>query len=109
MPCTTPSACAWMRCRSPRKKCSRLYGERRRVKRDASGRKASPTFRGLNPLAFQLQEKEETARPSSAYMLRLPSFTYLQPRKLAEALRMKRDAGADGMFVAGGTDRYPNM
>src|SRR5881409_3856314 len=42
-------------------------------------------------------------------MLRLPSFTYLQPKTLADALRMKRDAGPDGMFVAGGTDLYPNM
>src|SRR5262245_28027408 len=42
-------------------------------------------------------------------MLRLPSFAYLQPKTLAEALRMKRDAGPDGMFVAGGTDLYPNM
>src|SRR5436189_6112902 len=42
-------------------------------------------------------------------MLRLPFFSYLQPKSLAEALRMKRDAGPDGMFVAGGTDLYPNM
>jgi len=42
-------------------------------------------------------------------MLRLPFFSYLQPRSLAEALRMKSDAGPDGMFVAGGTDLYPNM
>jgi 4-hydroxybenzoyl-CoA reductase subunit beta len=42
-------------------------------------------------------------------MLRLPSFTYRQPKTLAEALRMKADAGPDGMFVAGGTDLYPNM
>ena len=42
-------------------------------------------------------------------MLRLPSFRYLQPRSLAEALHMKADAGPDGMFVAGGTDLYPNM
>ena len=42
-------------------------------------------------------------------MLRLPSFTYRQPKTLAEALRMKVDAGPDGMFVAGGTDLYPNM
>src|SRR5213592_3746220 len=42
-------------------------------------------------------------------MLRLPSFRYLQPQTLAEALRMKGDAGPDGMFVAGGTDLYPNM
>jgi 4-hydroxybenzoyl-CoA reductase subunit beta len=42
-------------------------------------------------------------------MLRLPSFEYLQPKSLAQALRMKSDAGPEGMFVAGGTDLYPNM
>jgi 4-hydroxybenzoyl-CoA reductase subunit beta len=42
-------------------------------------------------------------------MLRLPSFTYLQPQSLAEALRMKQDAGPQGAYVAGGTDLYPNM
>jgi len=42
-------------------------------------------------------------------MLRLPSFTYLQPKVLQEALAMKADAGPDGMYVAGGTDLYPNM
>jgi 4-hydroxybenzoyl-CoA reductase subunit beta len=42
-------------------------------------------------------------------MLRLPAFTYLQPKTLDEALRMKADAGPDGAFVAGGTDLYPNM
>jgi 4-hydroxybenzoyl-CoA reductase subunit beta len=42
-------------------------------------------------------------------MLRLPSFAYRRPRTLAEALQMKADAGADGMYVAGGTDLYPNM
>jgi len=42
-------------------------------------------------------------------MLRLPSFTYLQPKTLKQALVMKSDAGPDGMFVAGGTDLYPNM
>jgi len=42
-------------------------------------------------------------------MLRLPAFQYLQPKTLGEALRMKADAGPDGMFVAGGTDLYPNM
>src|SRR5207248_774974 len=44
-----------------------------------------------------------------ALMLRLPSFTYLQPRTLTEALAMKADAGPDGMYVAGGTELYPNM
>jgi 4-hydroxybenzoyl-CoA reductase subunit beta len=42
-------------------------------------------------------------------MLRLPSFDYLQPRTITEALHMKNDAGPEGMFVAGGTDLYPNM
>ncbi len=42
-------------------------------------------------------------------MLRLPSFTYLQPKSLRQALRMKQDAGPEGMYVAGGTDLYPNM
>jgi 4-hydroxybenzoyl-CoA reductase subunit beta len=42
-------------------------------------------------------------------MLRLPSFVYLQPKTLTEALAMKTDAGPHGMFVAGGTDLYPNM
>ena len=42
-------------------------------------------------------------------MLRLPAFRYLRPKTLSEALRMKTDSGPDGMFVAGGTDLYPNM
>jgi len=42
-------------------------------------------------------------------MLRLPSFTYRQPKTLKEALVMKADAGPYGMYVAGGTDLYPNM
>ncbi|UCF41430.1 MAG: FAD binding domain-containing protein [Gemmatimonadota bacterium] len=42
-------------------------------------------------------------------MLRLPAFTYLEPKSVRQALRMKQDAGPDGMYVAGGTDLYPNM
>ncbi|MDQ6892798.1 MAG: FAD binding domain-containing protein [Acidobacteriota bacterium] len=42
-------------------------------------------------------------------MLRLPRFRYLSPASLAEAVRMKSDAGPDSSFVAGGTDLYPNM
>jgi 4-hydroxybenzoyl-CoA reductase subunit beta len=42
-------------------------------------------------------------------MLRLPPFTYLAPKTLSQALQWKRDAGPDGMYVAGGTDLYPNM
>jgi len=42
-------------------------------------------------------------------MLRLPSFTYLAPSTLKQALEMKGDAGPRGAYVAGGTDLYPNM
>ena len=42
-------------------------------------------------------------------MLRLPRFRYLQPKSLSEALQMMADAGTEAMFVAGGTDLYPNM
>jgi 4-hydroxybenzoyl-CoA reductase subunit beta len=42
-------------------------------------------------------------------MLRLPKFKYLHPKNIAEAVRMRADAGPDAMFVAGGTDLYPNM
>lgn len=42
-------------------------------------------------------------------MLRLPTFSYLQPRTLRDALAMRADAGTGGMYVAGGTDLYPNM
>ena len=42
-------------------------------------------------------------------MLRLPKFKYLQPKNLADALDMMSDAGPDAMYVAGGTDLYPNM
>ncbi|MCH8268793.1 MAG: FAD binding domain-containing protein [Acidobacteria bacterium] len=42
-------------------------------------------------------------------MLRLPKFTYLQPKTVAEAVRMIADTGPEAMFVAGGTDLYPNM
>jgi 4-hydroxybenzoyl-CoA reductase subunit beta len=42
-------------------------------------------------------------------MLRLPKFRYLQPRAVTEAIRMIADSGPDAMFVAGGTDLYPNM
>jgi 4-hydroxybenzoyl-CoA reductase subunit beta len=42
-------------------------------------------------------------------MLRLPTFTYLRPATLRQALAMKADAGPESMYVAGGTDLYPNM
>lgn len=42
-------------------------------------------------------------------MLRLPPFEYLAPRTLDEAVSMMRAHGSDAMYVAGGTDLYPNM
>jgi 4-hydroxybenzoyl-CoA reductase subunit beta len=42
-------------------------------------------------------------------MLRLPKFRYLQPKSVNEAIRMMADAGPEAMYVAGGTDLYPNM
>ena len=42
-------------------------------------------------------------------MLRLPRFTLVEPRTVADAVRARADAGADAMFVAGGTDLWPNM
>ncbi len=42
-------------------------------------------------------------------MMRLPKFTYLQPRSIGEAVKMISDAGPTAMFVSGGTDLYPNM
>jgi len=43
------------------------------------------------------------------YMLRLPEFTYIQPRSLKQATRALADLGPDAMLVAGGTDVYPKM
>jgi 4-hydroxybenzoyl-CoA reductase subunit beta len=42
-------------------------------------------------------------------MMRLPSFRYLEPKTLEQALRLRAEAGPDGAYVAGGTDLYPNM
>jgi 4-hydroxybenzoyl-CoA reductase subunit beta len=42
-------------------------------------------------------------------MMRLPKFRYYAPKTVREAVRIKADAGAEGAFVAGGTDLYPNM
>jgi 4-hydroxybenzoyl-CoA reductase subunit beta len=42
-------------------------------------------------------------------MLRLPTFRYLEPHTLADAVRMKADTGPDSTYVAGGTDLLPNM
>jgi 4-hydroxybenzoyl-CoA reductase subunit beta len=42
-------------------------------------------------------------------MLRLPPFTFLTPRTVADAAKLMEEHGADAMLVAGGTDLYPNM
>ncbi|MBI3653506.1 MAG: FAD binding domain-containing protein [Acidobacteria bacterium] len=42
-------------------------------------------------------------------MMRLPKFTYRVPKTIADAVQMKADCGDESMFVAGGTDLYPNM
>ncbi len=42
-------------------------------------------------------------------MLRLPPFTYHRPKTAAEAVRIACEHGKDAMYVAGGTDLYPNM
>lgn len=42
-------------------------------------------------------------------MMRVPPFKYVAPRTIAEAARALRDAGPEGMLLAGGTDLLPNM
>ncbi|MFN2397038.1 MAG: xanthine dehydrogenase family protein subunit M [Gemmatimonadaceae bacterium] len=43
-------------------------------------------------------------------MLRLPRFRYVEAGSIAEAVRMRAEAGnGEVSFVAGGTDLYPNM
>jgi 4-hydroxybenzoyl-CoA reductase subunit beta len=42
-------------------------------------------------------------------MLRLPPFEYHEPQSIEAALALKQEAGEHGMYVAGGTDLYPNM
>ena len=42
-------------------------------------------------------------------MMRLPRFEYRAPATIADAVAAKADAPPDAMYVAGGTDLYPNM
>jgi len=42
-------------------------------------------------------------------MMRLPPFSYLAPRSIAEATRLMVEHGPEAMLVAGGTDLFPNM
>jgi 4-hydroxybenzoyl-CoA reductase subunit beta len=42
-------------------------------------------------------------------MMRLPEFSYLAPVSVKDAVKLMADHGPAAMFVAGGTDLYPNM
>lgn len=42
-------------------------------------------------------------------MLHLPPFEYFAPRSIDDAVNLYAQFGSDAMFVAGGTDLYPNM
>ena len=42
-------------------------------------------------------------------MMRLPRFTYRRPTTIKEAVTLLSGEGPEAMFVAGGTDLYPNM
>ena len=42
-------------------------------------------------------------------MLRLPPFEYLSPQSVAEAVSLKAKHGSNAMYIAGGTDLFPNM
>src|SRR5439155_12960416 len=62
------------------------------------------------PARTQTRPPTSRARPEPpAPMMRLPPFTYLAPKTVADAARLLGEHGADAMIVAGGTDLYPNM
>jgi 4-hydroxybenzoyl-CoA reductase subunit beta len=42
-------------------------------------------------------------------MMRLPKFEYHAPTRISHAVKLMAAAGAEGQYVAGGTDLYPNM
>ena len=42
-------------------------------------------------------------------MLRLPPFEYFSPQSVAEAVSLKAKHGSNAMYIAGGTDLFPNM
>ena len=42
-------------------------------------------------------------------MLRLPRFRFVEPPTVMDALGARFELGNDAMYVAGGTDLYPNM
>jgi len=68
---------------------------------------------------FRFKNRSSSNRPSARWptpsrsgrsriniMMRLPSFDYVVPKSVDEAVRALRDAGPGGMLVAGGTDLY---
>ena len=60
-------------------------------------------------LGLPLDERDD-GRYGRSRMLRLPTFRYLAPASLADALKWKVEGRSPaGMYVAGGTDLYPNM
>lgn len=42
-------------------------------------------------------------------MIRLPTFDYYAPSTVEEAVALKAEHGSEAMYVAGGTDLFPNM
>ncbi len=42
-------------------------------------------------------------------MIRLPEFDYYAPETVDEAVALKAEHGTEAMYVAGGTDLFPNM
>jgi len=42
-------------------------------------------------------------------MIRLPEFDYYAPSTVEEAVALKAEHGSEAMYVAGGTDLFPNM
>lgn len=42
-------------------------------------------------------------------MIRLPEFAYYAPSSVEQAVALKAEHGSEAMFVAGGTDLFPNM
>ncbi len=42
-------------------------------------------------------------------MIRLPEFEYHAPSAIEEAVALKAEHGSEAMFLAGGTDLFPNM
>src|SRR5262245_30154263 len=113
----THLGCASMR--SP----SRLRRSSRRWTCEREGRSHALAQRDSRPSSFRRCARSNVRRSGSRWYphrtrgvregyvrLRLPPFTYLAPRSLAEAVAMLANQGpAEAMLVAGGTDLYPNM